>query len=197
MSRTKHPNDIRYIIGIDFSITNPATAVLNTRTKVETVKSLPTKPATHFKYKQERINHITETVMATLKPIVHYPDQCLIFMEDYAFGAVGRTFDIAETAGVLKYGLWENHHFVMTNLYFVAVSHLKMFCGEKGNAKKDVILKEVYKKWGFDTNDDNSADAYVLMKIGECWLNGSRYTAYQKDVLKKIREYNAKPSLRG
>lgn len=40
-----------------------------------------------------------------------------------------------------------------------------------GNADKNIVIKEVYKRWQFDTNDDNIADAFVLNRIG-CQMTG-------------------------
>ncbi|APD18911.1 hypothetical protein [Vibrio phage J14] len=34
-----------------------------------------------------------------------------------------------------------------------------MFVTNNGNANKDVIIKQVYKLWGIDTDDNNQADA--------------------------------------
>jgi crossover junction endodeoxyribonuclease RuvC len=45
---------------------------------------------------------------------------------------------------------------------------LKKFVAGKGNVDKNVVLKEVFKRWQFDTDDDNIADAFVLMQIGRC-----------------------------
>jgi len=43
---------------------------------------------------------------------------------------------------------------------------LKKFITGKGNAKKSTIIKEVYKRWGFNTDNDNTADAYGIAR----WL---------------------------
>lgn len=48
----------------------------------------------------------------------------------------------------------------------VAPSTLKKFVTGKGNAKKQLMLLHVYKRWGFDTDNDNIADAYALYQMG-------------------------------
>jgi crossover junction endodeoxyribonuclease RuvC len=114
-------------------------------------------------------------------------------MENYAFGAKGRTFDIAEAASILKYQLLYEHEFNAKNFRLVSIQHLKMFVGGKGNCKKELVLKEVFKRWGFDTNDNNLSDAYVLMQIGLALTNKySGLMSFQKDILQRIKEYNAK-----
>jgi crossover junction endodeoxyribonuclease RuvC len=47
----------------------------------------------------------------------------------------------------------------------IAPGTLKKFATGKGNAKKDQIMLAVYKKWGFDPETNNIADAYVLAKM--------------------------------
>ena len=41
---------------------------------------------------------------------------------------------------------------------------LKKFITGKGNAKKELMLLKVYKRWGVEFNDNNMADAYSLAK---------------------------------
>ena len=47
----------------------------------------------------------------------------------------------------------------------VAPGTLKKFVTGDGRSKKDVMLKEVYKRWNVDYNDDNLADAYSLARL--------------------------------
>jgi len=42
---------------------------------------------------------------------------------------------------------------------------IKKFVTGKGNAKKELIIKEVYKKWGFETDNHNTADAYAVARL--------------------------------
>ena len=48
----------------------------------------------------------------------------------------------------------------------VPPTSLKKFVTGKGNAKKDLMLLNVYKRWEYDTEDDNEADAYGLAQFG-------------------------------
>jgi hypothetical protein len=45
-------------------------------------------------------------------------------------------------------------------------SQIKKYIG-KGNIKKEVVIKEVYKRWGYDTNINDLADAYALARLVE------------------------------
>ena len=42
---------------------------------------------------------------------------------------------------------------------------LKKYASGKGNAKKQEMLLQIYKRWGMEFNDDNAADAYGLARI--------------------------------
>lgn len=42
---------------------------------------------------------------------------------------------------------------------------LKKYAAGKGNAKKQEMLLQIYKRWGIEFNDDNAADAYGLARL--------------------------------
>ena len=42
---------------------------------------------------------------------------------------------------------------------------IKKFVTGKGNAKKELMLKEIYKRWGFETDNHNVADAYAIAQM--------------------------------
>lgn len=42
---------------------------------------------------------------------------------------------------------------------------LKKFAAGKGNAKKQEMLLQIYKRWGIEFNDDNAADSYALARV--------------------------------
>ena len=42
---------------------------------------------------------------------------------------------------------------------------LKKFAAGKGNAKKQEMLLQIYKRWGMEFLDDNAADAYALARL--------------------------------
>lgn len=71
----------------------------------------------------------------------------------------------------------------------VQPTSLKKFVTGKGNAKKDLMLLGVYKRWDFDTNDDNEADAYGLAQVGRAMLgNPTGLPAVNLTALDKILE---------
>ena len=49
---------------------------------------------------------------------------------------------------------------------------LKKYASGKGNAKKQEMLLQIYKRWGVEFNDDNAADSYALARlVGKISIN--------------------------
>ena len=66
---------------------------------------------------------------------------------------------------------------------------LKKFVTGTGRSSKSVIIKKVYMNWGFDTNDDNIADAYGLAQIGLMLVHGDGPAPkFRVDSLKLVRK---------
>jgi crossover junction endodeoxyribonuclease RuvC len=70
----------------------------------------------------------------------------------------------------------------------IAPSALKKFTGAKGNANKEKIAVEVYKRWGFEHDSNNVIDAYVLAQIARSTKGLIDTTKFQKEVLEKVKE---------
>jgi len=70
---------------------------------------------------------------------------------------------------------------------------LKKFVTGTGNAKKNNMLLAVYKKWGFETNDDNLADAYSLARVAMAVHTGVTELAYEKEALKAVHPHTEMP----
>jgi Holliday junction resolvasome RuvABC endonuclease subunit len=75
----------------------------------------------------------------------------------------------------------------------VATTQLKKFATGNGGAgmQKSQVIKYVDKKWGFDTANDNLADAYVLARVGvalECPTSVS--LQYERDVLANLGRHS-------
>lgn len=51
------------------------------------------------------------------------------------------------------------------NYKIIAPGTLKKFVADTGNAKKELMLLNVYKKWGVEFKDNNLADAYGLARM--------------------------------
>lgn len=181
------------LIGIDYSITEPG--ICFTYGEEYECISYKTPPHTKYSHRIKRFSHYANLL---IKKIPYTPSEPLkspntiIMMEDYAAGGQGKTNEIAEATGILKYKLYNSGFNITNNFLLCSIQHLKMFCSTSGAAKKELILKDVYKRWGFDTNNNNEADAFVLWKILKAMFDpDEKITEYQKGILKKIRIYNA------
>lgn len=98
-----------------------------------------------------------------------------VFIEGYAFGAVGRVFQIAENAGMLKYSLWKKN--VPFEVY--APTEIKKYATGKGNANKEKLYEAFFSETSLDlrkrlniinANDWNPisdiVDSYYIAKLG-------------------------------
>jgi Holliday junction resolvasome RuvABC endonuclease subunit len=65
----------------------------------------------------------------------------------------------------------------------VAPQQLKKFVAGNGNTKKEMIPKEVLKRWSMDFNDTNIAEAYVLARVAYAVEADPEMTQFQRDVV--------------
>lgn len=86
-------------------------------------------------------------------------------MEGYAFGRVNGREQAGELGYAVKRTLLKVYPKPLAYPTIVTPNQLKKFATSKGNAEKSQVLKAVYKKWAFDAEDDNTADAYTLARI--------------------------------
>lgn len=134
----------------------------------------------------DRMDWILERIW---QEVVFFPeaskDVDLVVLEGFSFGSRGRAlFEIAGLGYLVRYRLKKH------GIPFVLVSpsQLKKFVSGVGTAPKSVIIKEIFKRWKFDTNDDNIADACVLAHIGAAILGSWTTTNQdQKKILKAVQ----------
>jgi crossover junction endodeoxyribonuclease RuvC len=126
---------------------------------------------------------IRDRVRAILR--TNNPD--LVVIESYAFGAKNQAHQIGELGGVLRVMIDEEDF----KLIEVTPGQLKQYATGKGSAKKDMVIKEVYKRWGFEAEISDTADAYVLSRIGLAYLREeTNLTGFQYEIIQKLREKN-------
>jgi hypothetical protein len=185
--RTSPPNaKPNFIVGIDLSINGPGFA-FGSPTREPTVRSFKHDPKEPFGNRIIRYDAKSNLLLACI-PIMD-PSRCFICLEDYSAGSKGRTNEIAEMTGIFKHKMIFQYSIPVYNIRLINIQHIKMFAGSPGNAKKELILKQVYKKYGFDTDNNDEADAFLLWKIGQA-LNGfaQDLTSHQENILEKIKE---------
>jgi crossover junction endodeoxyribonuclease RuvC len=112
----------------------------------------------------------------------------LIVLEDFAFGAKGQAvFESAGLGYLIRYWLWKNgHRFIL-----VTPTQLKKFACGRGNVNKEIVIREVFRRWGHVVDDNNQADAIVLAYIGMA-LTGAwePATGEQRAIVADLRKEN-------
>lgn len=125
-----------------------------------------------------RMSELTRSISGVLKP------NDVVAIEGFSYGSKGRGVDF-------QYGLgWLIRTFLFESGFAVieaSPSQVKQFSGAKGNANKNVVMREVYKRWGFEHDSDNVIDAYILAQMSRLFYLGNNLPVFQKDLLTKVR----------
>jgi crossover junction endodeoxyribonuclease RuvC len=126
----------------------------------------------------ERLNRIRSEIAEIVK------GSDLVVCENYAFSRPNQAHQIGELHGIIRFWLYKHE----IPLLLVAPAALKKFVTGKGNAEKDLMLLEVFKRWGHSAGDNNAADAIGLLYIGLAYKGLWKPTmAAQEEVLEKLR----------
>lgn len=161
------------IVGIDASLTNTGIVIYDAET--ETYWSTV---VTSQKTGVRRLIDIHNQVVSCLT------GADLIVIEGYAYAAANQAHQLGELGGVLRVMFHESG----IKWIEVAPHQLKKFVTGSGNAGKDVMLQQVYKRWGAEFKTSHEADAYALARIGAAYLGQvAGLTALQLDVVEEIK----------
>lgn len=176
--QSTYPKSYDRIVGLDLSLTSTGFAVWHCKEAIApTCDIIDTEGITGL----ARMDHILARVCSLLGK---EDEQTLYVIEDFSFASKGAAlFQIAGLGYLIRY------YFYKQQLPFILVppTVLKKFVTGVGNADKSVILKEVYKRWGADLNDDNMADAYGLARIGRALAGwDTELTQFQQAALKQL-----------
>jgi len=170
------------VIGIDPSLTSTGIIVLRDGA-VELAQTTKNRPELGT---IERVKEIREKILKIHYTVGKTPS--LIVIEGFSYGSKGRSvFDIA----YLGWRIREDLEYLKTNgVPWIEVSpaQLKQFATGKGNANKEIILQQVYKRWGVEFSDNNQADAYVLAQIGRAYLGkADDLTSFQQEIISALK----------
>ena len=106
--------------------------------------------------------------------------EAVVRAEDFGNGllvvAIEEPFVGASASGALKqYSVFVTIALDVRNgwddILIVAPTTLKKFVGAKG--KKNLMARQVYKKWGYEADDDNLTDAYAIARWAEHEYNNA------------------------
>jgi Holliday junction resolvasome RuvABC endonuclease subunit len=185
------------ILGIDLSLTGTGLAILtdyDAFPEPELPRAYPRAERCMTEFQPVRwyfgylLSPMPKDTFGRWKAIVDAVLMCaetanVIVMEGYSFGSMPGQSRIHELGGIVRYHLAREQH----NWLEVPPSTLKKFLTGKGNADKNVVLKEVYRRYGLDLNDDNMADAFGLAKIGEAMISTAGLPVFQVEVIEGIK----------
>ena len=168
------------IIGIDPSLTGTGVITLNNG-KIEDKQLIKTKPTGDDKVKE------LERLMKIRNDIYMRSDIRLAVMEGIAF-SVRNTVALVQLSA-LNYFIRERLLLRGTPFVICQATTLKKFACGHGNAPKDNMMMEVYKRWHVTLTDNNQNDAFLLAKIGEALLDDKiKLTRPQAEVITLLRK---------
>lgn len=87
---------------------------------------------------------------------------------------------LGELAGAVKLILREHSFYPLQ----VPPMTLKKFASGKGNAKKQEMLLQMYKRWKVEFSDDNAADSYALARL----VRGEGINAMEKQIIEQLKD---------
>lgn len=148
------------IVGIDYSLTCPCVCVANSKSFTDCYfhflhdskryhgfscdDHIMCDPHDEYLTDQQRYENMASWVLNILAP--HDKEEIYILIEDYAFAAKGRVFNLAENCGLLKYLLYKNGY----NFSTIAPSVIKKYATGKGNANKEAMWLAFLELTNFD-----------------------------------------------
>jgi len=116
----------------------------------------------------ERIQKIARQVTESI--LSYKPD--LIVVEGLSYGSKNTTSlcQLAKLNFSVEIFCYQmGHPYLM-----VPPTTLKKFITGKGNAKKELMLLRIYKRYGIEFENNNLADAYALCRLGEDYLKNGK-----------------------
>lgn len=170
-------------LGIDQSLTGFALAAVNID-----------KPNQYeiWVYKSDRSG------VERLLDIKEWIESKLVFLEENGNLAINAAMEGTVLASHSALKLGELAALVKITLYEMMISEnpdvavplqippmtLKKYATGKGNAKKQEMMLQIYKRWDVELNDDNAADAYALARLA----SGNATTDIEKAVVEQIKD---------
>lgn len=146
---------MKFFLGLDIALANNGVCLLDEESNIVISKVIETKSSDVIEY---RIESLCNEVTKIIDEYENHLDR--IYLEGVSYGSNGRTF--SQICGMhysLRYILYTNY---VLPVHIVEPTKLKKYITGKGNCRKDLILLNVYKKYGVEFDDDNLADAFVL-----------------------------------
>lgn len=117
----------------------------------------------------------------------------VVAVEGYAFAKrTAGAHQSGELGGVVRLALYESGISVID----VPPTTLKKFVTGRGNARKEEVVLEVYKRWGVSCTKHDEADAYGLAQFARSVFVGRvELTSFQREALSRA-DYSLCPAVK-
>jgi crossover junction endodeoxyribonuclease RuvC len=147
-------------VGIDQSLTGTGLVIFDDQANLLDQQCIGTKPGKNPIEECDRFVTLFSKVHETVQRIAAGRKICAV-MEDFAYAQAHQMAALG--------GLGWHFRIMMsrTSWHFATCSTntLKKVATGKGNVQKEQVILGVYKRWTFESSDNNVADAYVLGRI--------------------------------
>ena len=184
------PRDSKVTVGIDQSLTGFALTVLDVKTPEQFITWVYKSPY----FGIERLADIRQWLADNL----NYIDEHW-YLEDVAMEgtvlASHAALVLGELSATVRLAIYDHFDEEDPRRYPLKVPPmtLKKYAAGKGNAKKQEMLLQIYKRWGIEFNDDNAADSYALARL----VSKNSIDAVEKAVVEQMSDakYRDQPRL--
>jgi Holliday junction resolvasome RuvABC endonuclease subunit len=184
------PRDSEVTIGIDQSLTGFALTVLDVKKPDQFITWVYKSPY----FGIERLADIRQWLSDNL----NYIDEHW-YLEDVAMEgtvlASHAALVLGELSATVRLTIYDHFDEEDPRRYPLKVPPmtLKKYAAGKGNAKKQEMLLQIYKRWGIEFNDDNAADSYALARL----VSKNSIDAVEKAVVEQMSDpkYRDQPRL--
>jgi len=178
------------VAGFDASLTGSGLVILDDKTNdivyVNTFRNQLTGTT--------RLAYLKTEICCAIYSCLGYPAQhCSktypVFIEGYGFSFRGCDFKLAELGGIMRLAINEDLGMAYQE---VPPTTLKMFITGKGNAPKNVMLEQVFRKFKVGSEvlkDDNQVDAYALARFGIAFTSWKKYPKDYQGTKKEIESF--------
>lgn len=175
-------------LGLDLSLTGTGVSIIDDKYKIISISKLET-----ASFGSERLSNLSKQLRSTLST---YSDIKLACIEGPSYlSEKGHLFEIGEWTGCVKCILFD-----LGIKYIIATpqQNKKYVLGKapKEGSKKELIILDIYKKFGEEIRENNMADAYVLSRIAHDLDQGSKnLPPYQQEVITAIQKSKRKENI--
>ena len=142
-----------YYTGIDLSLNSTGFVTISNEKDILKEEIITSNPKEEI---EDRIIHIRDEISKLVT------DESMYYIEGLSYMSVSATM---AQLSALHYTIRIFLKEINTPFKIIPPTTLKKYVTGKGNSKKSLMIKNVYKKFGYDTDDDNLADAYGLARM--------------------------------